>query len=137
MSFFEQAVEGPARIILGTSGARSSARRLRCEEIAEVCFLSICNPLGVRLSAAITECWLVVGAINARVKIGTAPVTFIGPANKSLDLNLGATMMTVHSLQLLDADPMLFQYFTRIRSKNKVEFVLAGWVPLFPLGTLL
>ena len=70
MSFFEQAVEGPAGVILGSRGpGRSPSHLIRCEEIAEVCFLSIRNPLSVRLSAAITERWLVVGAINAGVKI--------------------------------------------------------------------
>ena len=133
MSFFEQAVECPARIIFGSSGASSSPARLdRCEEIAEVRFFAVGYPLRVRLAAAVAECGFVVRAVNAGVKIGPALVTLISPADKSLDLNLSAAMMTIHTRPTPRCDPSLLQYFTRVFLKNKVEFVLPGWTPLFP-----
>jgi len=49
-------------------------------------------------------------------------MTFVGSADKSLDLDFGTTMMTIHTAYSPDGDPSLLQYFTRIYPKNKVEF---------------
>jgi hypothetical protein len=124
-SFFEEAVERPPRVIFGSGGTRSSpARLVRREEITEVCLLPVRDPFRIRLSTAVAQRRFVVCAIKAGVKIGPALVTLVSPTDKSLDLYLGATMMTVHTLQLLAADPSLFQYFTRVVEKNKASLYL-------------
>jgi len=56
------------------------------------------------------------------MKIGPALMTFVGSADKSFDLDFATTMMTIHTAYSPDGDPSLLQYFTRLCSKNKVEF---------------
>jgi hypothetical protein len=98
MSLLEQAIESPAGIVLRPTGfGDDKARSAGSEKIAEIRLFPIRDPLGVRLSAAITKCGVIVCTIHARVKIRPAFVAFIRSCDESLYLDLGSTMMTVHT----------------------------------------
>ena len=78
------------------SGLARSRLLVWSEEVAEVCFLSIRDPLGLRLAAFVVRRRVIMLAVQAAMNIRAALRAFVGPRDVALGLYLIVTCMTNH-----------------------------------------
>lgn len=76
-SLLEEIIESASHILRRRCALAGSSTLVWNEEVAEVCFLSVGHPFGLRLAASVVRCRVVIFTVQARMNVCAAASAFV------------------------------------------------------------